>query len=149
RAFQKLSGPLDSRIHDMQSSPKGISLKAVAELAQQLGMNYQAAWRKPGSAVPVPCVIHWKSGHYAALVKAENGRYLAQDPTFGKDIWVSQKAIDDEGSGYFLVESAPLSAGWRTVPAAEAQGIWGKGPVGTNDLDSTTPQDLMSGGTSG
>ena len=102
-------------------------------------MKFQMAKRQPATAVPIPCVVNWKIGHYAALVKEDHGHYLVKDPTFAYDIWISPAALDAESSGYFLVGAGRLPAGWESVSADEGKGIWGKGYVG--DANHDTPND--------
>ncbi len=116
---------------------KGTSLAQVKGLSDQLKMGFQAAFRAPGSTVVFPAVVHWKAGHFAALVgKTESPfgtRYHFQDPTFGDDFWVSQDAMDAEASGYCLIPAGKLSTGWRTVKTDEAGTVWGKGVVSGYD----------------
>ena len=131
---------------DCKSSTNGFSLSQVAELAGKLGMNYQIAFRSPDSAIIVPAVVHWKVDHFAALVEARDGRFLAQDYTFHNTIWMSTNALDAEASGYFLVPSGPLPSGWRSVSESEAALVWGKGVVGTQDGDGTGDYDPTCGG---
>ena len=89
----------------------------------------------------IPAVVHWKAGHYAALVRELNGRYLIQDPTFGDEIWVDRAALDEEASGYFLVPDQPLPDGWEAVNATEGDTVWGKGNTGSSDPNRVTPND--------
>ena len=76
----------------------------------------------------VPALVNWKIGHYGALVKEDGDRYLLQDSTFapndGRQIWVSQKALDEEASGYFLVADGSLPEGWQTVSQQEGARVW-------------------------
>jgi len=66
----------------------------------------------------------------------------AEDPTFGNSkVWLSDEALDDEASGYFLVRSGELPAGWRAVSDSEANRVWGKGTTLKSDEDATTPDD--------
>ncbi|WP_210240178.1 hypothetical protein, partial [Mesorhizobium sp. M2E.F.Ca.ET.154.01.1.1] len=87
--------------------------------------------REPGQAVPVPSIVHWKVGHFAAIVGQANGRYHVRDSVFsGSDLWVTQAALDAEASGYFLVPTDVLpDPHWKPVDAEKASVIWGKGPT--------------------
>src|SRR6185503_18291640 len=114
-------------IHASASTKDGFSLPQVVALSHKLGLNYQMAFRDKGAAVVVPSVIHWNVGHYAAIVGQEGNRYLIQDPTFQNDVWITRAAIETEASGYFVIPTGPLSAGWRAVEANEGGSIWGKG----------------------
>jgi RHS repeat-associated protein len=139
----KASNPL---ISNSRSSTNGISLSEVAHLSGQLGMNYQMAFRSPGATWIVPSVIHWKVDHYAALLRREGDRFLVRDHTFQSALWVSAAALEEEGSGYFLVPPGELPQGWRGVSAAEAEHVWGKGQVSGQNQNSTGAGDMTSGG---
>jgi YD repeat-containing protein len=132
----------DERIHNSRSTIHGMSLTEVWKLSEQLQMNLQMAVRVGDADFLMPALIHWKAGHYAALLKQENGHYLVRDPTFGDEFWVSRTALNREASGYFLVRNGDLPEGW--IPAKESEGdrIWGKGNTGTSDLHAIKPWDL-------
>ncbi len=134
----KADNPL---IRDAQSTTNGCSLDQVAELSRKVGLNYQMAYRRPGASLILPAVVNWKVGHYAALIKEENGQYLLQDPTFGNDVWVSRRVMEDETSGYFLVPPGKLPPGWRSVSAAEGRTIFGKGVTAESDPNANTGLD--------
>jgi hypothetical protein len=70
-------------IFNSASTQKGFSLRQVAELSKKISLNYQMAFREKGGDFIVPSVLHWKVGHFAALVRQEGGKYLLEDPTFG------------------------------------------------------------------
>jgi RHS repeat-associated protein len=122
-------------IHESASTQKGFSLPQVADLAKKVGLNYQMAFREKGAAFIVPSVVHWKVGHYAAVIRQAGDRFLLQDPTFWNDAWATREALESESSGYFLVPSGALPAGWRQVDANEGAAIWGKGNTCCNDPD--------------
>ena len=97
------------------STSTGTSLLEMRKLAAELQMGMQPAFRtNAAAAVLIPALVHWKAGHFAALVKEEDGRYLIQDPTFGVELWVSRRAFDEETSGYMLVREGALPRGWRS-----------------------------------
>jgi hypothetical protein len=132
-----------------QSTTNGISLSQVAELSRQLGMNYQPAFHSPGAPWVVPAVTHWKVGHYAALLRQDGNRFLVKDHTFHSALWMSASALEQEGSGYFLVPPGALPAGWRAVSETESQGLWGKGIDDSQDPKRTGPCDTQCAGTPG
>jgi RHS repeat-associated protein len=123
------------------SPAQGFSLNEVLAMSNELGLRLQRAYREPGSALMLPSVVHWGVGHYGALVRELNGKYLLEDPTFGNQTWLSQRAIDQEASGYFLVPEGPLPAGWRPATEEEGAAIFGKGHSGTSDPGETGPND--------
>ncbi len=127
------------------STNKGTSLEIVFRLSQRCHMGYQMAFRSPGSPVMTASVLHWKVGHFAAVLKKEGNRYLIEDSTcIYTPMYVSPECLDEEASGYCLIPSGPLPPGWRKVPASEARGVWGGGVTPYIDLASTTTQDVQS-----
>jgi RHS repeat-associated protein len=103
------------------------------------------AFRDSGDYV-VPCVVHWKVGHFAALIQKVGDLYELKDPTFGNSTWATKEALDAETSGYFLVPAGPLADGWRGVAEAEGSGVWGKGLSFGNDPQRIAKNDLATGG---
>ena len=127
RASRSLKSPGDLLVYNARSTTNGLSLAQLARLSWDLGLHYRMAAREKGAALLMPAVIHMKLGHYAALMKEEDGRYLLQDPTFG-DTWISRRVLEEEASGCFLVPSGGvLPNGWRSVSEAEGATVWGKG----------------------
>lgn len=122
------------------STTEGTSLAQLQEWAEQLGLKYQVAKRSKGAVVLFPAVMHWRAGHFAAIAAKNGDRYQIKDPTFGQggNMWISEKAIDAEGDGYFLVPQGELPSGWTPVERAEAAKVWGKGGVELRDYNSQT-----------
>ncbi|MFD1985439.1 RHS repeat-associated core domain-containing protein [Mesorhizobium newzealandense] len=114
-----------------RAASDGTNLAEVGRLADKANLAHQLILREPGQAVPVPSIVHWKVGHFAAIVGEANGRYHVRDSVFsGTDLWVTKAALDAEASGYFLVPSdVQADRRWRAVDVAEASKIWGKGPT--------------------
>jgi RHS repeat-associated protein len=138
--------PGSELVHASASTQEGFSLPQVAELSQQLGLNFQLAFREKDAAFVVPSVVHLKVNHYAAVVRQEGDRYLLQDPTFRNDVWVTGETLAAETSGYFLVPPGELAQGWRVVEVPEGETVWGKGqtgngPGGGGCSDPTTEPD--------
>jgi RHS repeat-associated protein len=141
-----------------RSTTRGTSLSQVLRLAHQIGLDYQMAYRRPGSVLIVPAVMHWKVGHFAAIARSSTRLYQVQDPTFGENILVSDATVDEEGSGYFIVPAGPLPKGWRSVPAIEGALVWGRGqgpacahnspngPQGPDDCHKSSPMTSASVG---
>ncbi|WP_437968140.1 RHS repeat-associated core domain-containing protein [Sorangium sp. So ce260] len=134
------------RIHVAQSTPQGLSLTQVARLAEDLKMGLQPARRRAGAPLLLPAVVHWRVGHFAAIVQTtSNVRgeriHRVEDPTFDQDLWISDAALDQESSGYFLVPSGDLPEGWEPISDAEGDRIWGRGFTSSNDPDRYGPDD--------
>lgn len=123
------------------STTNGFSLTQVAELAEKLGLKYQMAVRKQGAEIIVPSVVHWKLDHYAAIIERDGDYFLLQDPTFKNDTWVTRAALDEEASGFFLVQDGELPPGWRRAQPQEGRKVWGKGYTSNNE-ESISPCDM-------
>lgn len=146
RIALNMDGSSDAEILKSASTQKGCSLPQVAALSKKIGLNYQMAFRNSGDYV-VPSVVHWKVGHYAAMLRKVGDLYELHDPTFGNSTWATRQALDAEASGYFLVASGTLPAGWRAVNEAEGATVWGKGLAFGNDPQRIARNDLATGGT--
>ena len=88
---------------------------------------------------PVPSVVHWRAGHFAALIQRAGSRYLVKDPTFGSEMWVSERAIATEATGFFLVKTLPKN--WRKVSDGEGAAVFGKGAPSGKDANANAPED--------
>ena len=146
RMALNLDGSSDAEIVKSVSTQQGCSLPQVAELSRKVGLNYQMAFREQGTDLVVPAVVHWKVGHYAALLHKVGNLYELQDPTFGNKTWATREALEAETTGYFLVAAGPLPAGWRAVEEMEGAKVWGKGMTGANDPQHIAKNDLATGG---
>jgi RHS repeat-associated protein len=125
------------------SSRSGFNIKELKGLSDRLHLPLRLARRSPGNQTfPVPAVVHWKVGHYAALIKNEGEYFLVADPTFGRKLWVSARALEEQSSGYFLIPTERFGAGWSDVDETEATTVWGRGVTTGSDPNATTPYDL-------
>ena len=133
-ASQHPDSAIPAAVLDSKCVPlKGTSLDQVRDFGLKLDVPLQIAKRSPGAKLITPAVVHWKEGHYAAIIREHAPtRYVIQDPTFGIDMLVSSECLDAEASGYFLVPKGELPAGWTAVDDVEGATIWGKGAVPPN-----------------
>ncbi|HEY0782823.1 MAG TPA: cysteine peptidase family C39 domain-containing protein, partial [Thermoanaerobaculia bacterium] len=132
---------LDPKLLRYPSTRQGTSLAELTSLARESGLALHPWKRSRGSDVPVPAVIHWKAGHFAALVAQQADRFLVKDLTFGDDHWVSRKAVEEESTGYLLAADSRGRRGWRSVGKSEAATVHGKGATGNPNPGATTPTD--------
>lgn len=131
---------LDPMLLSYASTRQGTSLAEIAQLARETGLDLRAVKRNPGSLIPVPSVVHWRAGHFAALVDQRGEHFLAKDLTFGDDHWVSRRAVEEESTGYVLAQQKEgLRPGWRAVEKPEAVLVKGKGATGDPNPGSTPP----------
>lgn len=132
------------------------TLSQVQAALEKAGFKYKLIKREPGQPVPVPSVVNWNVHHFAAITATtDDGKYVLNDPTFadgGHEL--SQKTIDTESSGYFLVPAKMdeiKKAGWRIVAAKskEAQEAYGMGSTGGSSISQNQRCDYPAkGGTS-
>jgi RHS repeat-associated protein len=133
-------------IKQSRSTPQGIALSDVKALAAKIDMPMQMAKRTAGATFIVPAVIHWKLGHYAALVGQKDGKYIVRDTTFGAtQFLISAQALEQETSGYFLVPTGALPTGWTSVAKEEGSKVFGRGNPGLQFAMCTSPNDSNSG----
>ena len=125
QATLKQCGAVPPAILTQQSTTNGTSLYENWLLSKKIGLNYQMAKRQPGTQVPLPAVVHWKLGHFSALVKKQDERYCIEDPTFNQG-FITQRILDEETDGYFLIPAGPLPSGWSTVSEDEAKKVFGR-----------------------
>lgn len=134
----------------LPSSKKGTNLVQLKDFAAKSGLKLQMARRSPGAKLILPAIMHWKVGHFAAITSFAEGRYRLKDPTFGESgiLALSQKAIDSQSDGYFLVPEGKLEKGWKAVANTEGETVWGKGNAQSRDNNKTPqcPRQNPSGG---
>ena len=125
-------------IDKKKSTVKGISLAELQALAGEMEMDWVAAERNPGTELPLPVLAHWKVGHYAAVLKKmDDGSLLVRDPTFLHDFLITPEVFNRESSGRFLVPRQALGRGWKSLVAAEAAAVFGKGAPTSKDPDDS------------
>lgn len=137
---------VEKAIFESASTQKGFSLAEVQKLSQDVNLGLRMAKRAANRDFVVPSVVHWKVGHFAAIIGKDGDRYLVTDPTFGNSMWVSKTALEQESSGYFLVPDGDLPTGWSSVDTREGRGVYGKGVTASSDLNNTTPNDMKARG---
>lgn len=125
-------------IDEKKSTVKGIALSELQALAGEMDMDWVAAERISGAKLPLPTLVHWKVGHYAAVIKEmEDGRLLVRDPTFMHDFLIAPDVLDRESTGHFLIPRAALSNGWKLLSIEAAANVYGKGAPSSNDPDDS------------
>lgn len=122
------------------STTRGTNLWQLKLWAAQVGLNYQPAKRLPHASLILPCIMHWKVDHFAAMTAESSKQYELKDPTFDAagSRWMSARAIESQSDGYFLVPAGKLPAGWQPVDKRTAESIWGKGNALARDMDAMT-----------
>lgn len=106
----------DADIDDIEklcpSNREGVSLLALSETAEELGLENESAKLTPEqlALVPVPCILHWNQNHFVVLRKvSKNGRYFyVSDPGKGRIRYDAGEfarhwAADADGRGIAMV----------------------------------------------
>jgi RHS repeat-associated protein len=127
----------------LRSAQGGLTLAALARVADAAGMPVRAIRVSADAPIPVPSVMHWRMGHYVAIIAVRNGRYLVDDPALEQEVSVSRDVLEYNASGYYLVPAnVAVAAGWRVASANELASIRGGGVTVAPDpsrTDSDTP----------
>lgn len=147
--YQLRGASPSATIDAFPSTAKGTNLADLARLASRAGRPMQIAFRRAGSQIVVPALVHWKLGHFAALTRREGDRYELADPTFGEGMSVSTQTFDAEASGYCLVPLGRLPRGYRSVDGSEAASVWGKGITTDSDPDELKDGSVSTGSQGG
>lgn len=137
--------PASPILASAKAGPTGTDLAQLQALAEEAGLHARAVHRTPEQPIPLPSVVHWKVGHYAAVLEERGGRYRIMDPALGRDLWMERAALDAESSGYFLVPGA-VAGPWAQVTAAQAQQIFGAGYPPSSDPRATSCEDMTECG---
>lgn len=116
-----------NRLANATKGSSGFSLTDVADLAQSAKLNYHMVKRRANQALPLPCIVHWKEGHFAIVTEKRGDLYRIEDPAFEKSFLVSEDALSQESEGHFLVANfKPSSSSLKTLSRELGQSLRGK-----------------------
>jgi RHS repeat-associated protein len=108
------------------TATKGISCRQLKDLSAAMKLNHEVVLWTPGiDKLPTPAVVHWKHGHFSALLDEKDGKYLLEDQGLRFRRWVSLDELEGDFSGYFLVPTNKVPASARRVPSAESDQVFG------------------------
>lgn len=102
----------------------GFTLARLKELAQENGMEVEAVFRNSGAGWIVPAVVHLKADSWRVVLAPEGEGFWVYDPSCGK-FWMSEEALEEDMSGFCLVPTGPLPAGWSAVDPQQATQVIG------------------------
>ncbi len=134
--------PAPRRLAEIPSPPTGFSLAEVARLGEEIGFPVTAV-RPSENSIPVPSVVHWRSNHYAAITRFHEGRYLVEDPTFQRNVWMAPETLQRESSGFFLVPADRVDPAWSLASAEQAASTFGKGAPSQTDANDQGGEDAV------
>jgi len=105
----------------------GFSMTELLALSAKVGIDLVAVERPADGPIPVPSVVHWKRGHYSAIVDQREGFYKVADPNFPAQ-WLAGTMVMEESSGVFMVTQDKITECWRHLAQSQTDLIRG----GTN-----------------
>jgi len=84
-------------------SSKGLNLKNLMDLANQLYLNARAIRTDIDNLnhIKLPCILHWDMNHFVVLKAIKNGSYLINDPAQGEKA-LTQAEIKEYFTGVAL-----------------------------------------------
>ncbi len=81
----------------------GMTLAELQRMATAVGLSMRAVGHDGSATIPVPSVVHWKLGHYSAVVERVANRYRIVDIALGGSRWLDSPTLLAESSGHLLV----------------------------------------------
>jgi hypothetical protein len=111
----------------LESPENGFTMEQLVKLASERKLNLVAVKLHPTNDLVIPSVVHWRENHYAAIVGKYQQWFQVRDPTFEKQIGITEESIRAESSGYFLVPQDAIPPGAKRITMAEARNIHGQG----------------------
>lgn len=135
----KQSGAADSQqLLTLPAPQNGFSLAQLQTLADK--EHFQASVIHTNTQIPVPSVVHWKSGHFATVLAKNGDHYTIADPISGQQTAMTAASILRETSGYYLVNTSLSGAGTLVDPSV-ASTIRGAGYTGSSSPSATSTAD--------
>jgi len=143
---QDPKSPAINKVLRERAGRDGIALDRLEAIAGNAGLAMHAVRRRAGEPVPVPSVVHWKEGHYAAVLGMKNGRYRVRDSALPDEILMRPEVLERQSSGYFLVaQKAGQAPQWKRVASVESAKVIGSGPTSLTNPNQVGDQGVKSG----
>jgi RHS repeat-associated protein len=115
----------DTRIIDAAPVPaNGFSMTELLALSAKTGLDLIAVQSPVDGPIPVPSLVHWKRGHYSAIVDQRGSFYKVSDPSFPTR-WLSGGMIMEESSRDFLMQQDKITATLRRIAQSRTDLIRG------------------------
>jgi YD repeat-containing protein len=102
----------------------GFSMTDLLALSAKAGLDLIAVRSPVDGPIPVPSLMHWKRGHYSAIVDQRGGFYEVADPSF-PNRWLSGKMIMAESSRDFMVQHENIASAWGRLAQSQTDLIRG------------------------
>ena len=96
-------------------SREGVSLGGIAEAAEKIGFHalpVSATIDNIKKEIPLPCIAHWRQGHFIVVYKINKKKVVVGDPGHGimkyridhfMDGWIGKKSNRENEKGYLLL----------------------------------------------
>ena len=117
----------DAKLLMTRAGSQGTSLARLADLGRAAGVDVTLIRQTSGVTFAVPGVVHFKAGHFAAILAYEHNRYLVRDATANGDRWIAPTALQEESSGAMLALTRAVPAGWEPMSSEDTANVWGRG----------------------
>lgn len=125
---------LDELSEYCMPTKEGVSLYAISEAANALGLHNQAGYVTLPmlKTAPLPCILHWNQNHFVVLYKVSRKRYYIADPGKGKvcytetefaHSWLSLRSGNEEKGVGLFIQPTPLFYRKRKGLMAEKRSI--------------------------
>ena len=114
-------------LRDLPAPTNGFSMTELVNLSKHYKLNLIPVERIRGQQVPVPCLIHYKRGHYVAIIARKGNTFQVYDPAWDEVRSGDASTINREGSGYFLIPRNLWNNDWRHLAREETDKILGRG----------------------
>jgi RHS repeat-associated protein len=123
----------DTAIIDGAPVPaNGFSMTELLALSSSAGLDLVAVQLLADGPIPVPSLVHWKRGHYSAIVDQRKGVYEVLDSDHHTR-WLSGKMIIAESSGDFMVQPDKTTTSYRGLAQPQTDLIFGGAGMGPSD----------------
>jgi RHS repeat-associated protein len=147
---QGADAALLNEVRQQRAGRNGSSLADLVVFARVHALDLHARRVAANEALPVPAVVHLRTGHFAAVLerRGEGRGELVRtiDAVTGLDGWIPAAALAAESSGYVLAAGSTHGNG-LAVGDDEVRGVIGAGNPPRGDPNASGTQTPTEGGT--
>src|SRR5690349_479708 len=83
----QLAPDAEQAILKAPAPPGGFSLAELKILGAESGLKLEAVRLAKDTELPVPCIVHWKMGHYGVIVGKRSSKFEMMDGLTGRPVW--------------------------------------------------------------
>ena len=116
----QLAPDAEQAILKAPAPPGGFSLAELKAIGAENGLHLEAVRLAKETEIPIPCIVHWKIGHYGVIVAKRTSHYQVLDGLSGRGVWLSAQLIHINGSGAFLVAEQAMPTQWQQLSPEES-----------------------------